>query len=251
MNPIKISAISYLNTVPFVYGIQHHMEFRDYILDFDVPSTCAEKLIHNTTDLGIVPVATIPDIPHANIITNYCIGAVNAVKTVVLASQRPLKEIRTLYLDPDSRTSVRLSRILARHYWQMDFEFLPLNGKSPDEFEDHEAAILIGDKTFGLERHFHNITDLAAEWFNFTGLPFVFACWVTNKIIPETILNDFEKALAYGLNHIEQAIAELDPGRYAGVDIHQYLTHTISYTLDEEKKKGMALFFEYSQALNR
>jgi chorismate dehydratase len=245
MNTIKISAISYLNTVPFIWGIQHYKGLSGFSLGYDVPSSCAEKLIHGDTDIGIVPVATIPYIPNAEIVTDFCIGALKAVNTVVLAAHRPLGEIDTIYLDPDSRTSARLSRILARYHWKKDFHFLPLQSHSWSMLKPNEAAVLIGDKTFGLERHFQHITDLATEWYNFTGLPFVFACWVSNKQLPEAWLSDFNKALSYGIHNIGKVVMDMDSSRYSKVDIHHYLTECISYPFDEQKKKGMALFLDY------
>ncbi|MEI6576131.1 MAG: menaquinone biosynthesis protein [Bacteroidota bacterium] len=247
MHPLKISAISYLNTVPFVYGIQNYPGFSDYEIEFDVPSSCAEKLIHNKTDVGIVPVATIPFIPDAQIITPYCIGALKAVETVVLASRKPLSDIRIVYLDTDSRTSVLLLKVLAKHHWKLNFEFLPLGKKQWAEFENHEAAVLIGDKTFGLKNHFALITDLATQWYQFINLPFVFACWVANKKLPEPVLQQFSNALSFGLKHVDEAVKSVDVSRYPGVNIHRYLTKTISYTLDEEKRQGMRLFLEMSK----
>jgi len=209
MNPIKISAISYLNTVPFVYGIQHYQGLSGYQLSFDVPSSCAEKRIHGEPDVAIVPVATIPMIPNAEIITGFCIGAEKAVKTVVLASHSPVGEVDTIYLDPDSRTSALLSRVLARYYWKRDFRFLPLEGRSLSSLNQNEAAVLIGDKTFGLENQFRHITDLATEWHQFSGLPFVFACWVSTKPLPSNWPMRFNSALIYGVRSAGAAAPDL------------------------------------------
>ena len=205
MEILKISAISYLNTVPFVFGLEQSGFLKDFSMEFDVPSSCASKLIYNQTDIGIVPVATIPFIPNSEIITDFCIGAIGPVKTVILVGNQPLEEISTVYLDPESRTSVQLVRILDREYWKTRFTFLPLQeGMITTELKAGEAAVLIGDKTFGLEKKFRFVYDLSAVWFDFTGLPFVFAVWVANKEIREPLKHQFSRALEYGINHLSR-----------------------------------------------
>src|SRR3546814_16780191 len=118
MEKVKISAVSYTNTLPFLYGLQHSPVINEVLLSLDVPSTCAHKLIHGEADLGIVPVAAVHDIPHAEIISEYCLGATGAVNSVFIYNEKPVKEIRSLSLDNKSRTSTALERNLLRHHWK-------------------------------------------------------------------------------------------------------------------------------------
>jgi len=245
MKTLRISAISYLNTIPFVYGINHSGYLTDYLLEFDVPSECAEKLIRGKTDIGIVPVAAIPQMPFAEIMTNYCIGAVGKVQTVILVANTQLENLERIYLDTDSRTSVMLTRILFRHYWKKECEFLPLTLKPKDTLAENEGMVLIGDKTFHLDQPYFLHLDLAEEWVNFTGLPFVFACWVSNVRLSAEVKESFEKSIEWGIEHRPEAILNLQTERYPGVDVSEYLLQTISYPLDEAKRSGMALFLKY------
>ncbi|MBA3902015.1 MAG: ABC transporter substrate-binding protein, partial [Bacteroidetes bacterium] len=86
MQRIRISAVSYLNTKPFLYGIQNSDALTHFNIDLktDLPSVCAEKLLANEADLGLVPVAIIPKLKEYHIISDYCIGAIGPVKTVML-----------------------------------------------------------------------------------------------------------------------------------------------------------------------
>lgn len=245
MKTLRISAISYLNTIPFIYGITHSGFLNDYLLEFDVPSQCAEKLIHGQTDIGIVPVAAIPQMPDAKIITDFCIGAVGKVQTVILIANTPLEKLTRIYLDTDSRTSAMLTRILFRHYWKKQCEFLPLTHKTEDNLAENEGMVLIGDKTFQLNQPYSLHLDLAEEWMNFTGLPFVFACWVSNVPLSAEQIILFEKSIRWGIDHRPEAILNIDQNRYPGIDVPEYLLHTISYSLDEDKRAGMALFLKY------
>ena len=119
MSKIKISAITYLNTKPFLFGLQHSSILDAVELSLDVPSVCADKLKAGTVDIGIIPVSEISSIPGANIVTDYCISCSGKVRTVVLVSMVPIEEIETIVLDYQSRTSVQLVRILARDYWKI------------------------------------------------------------------------------------------------------------------------------------
>ncbi len=120
MQKIKISSVSYINSLPFIYGIENSIFLNgNHILYKDSPANCADKLISNTIDLGLIPVAEILKIKNPQIISDYCIGAVGKVRTVLLLSQVPLSEINTILLDYESRTSVNLVKVLAEEFWKI------------------------------------------------------------------------------------------------------------------------------------
>ena len=146
MEKVNISAVSYTNTLPFLYGLQHSPLIDEISLSLDVPSTCAHKLINGYADLGIVPVAALPDIPHAQIVSNYCLGANGAVNSVFIYSEKPIESIESLRLDSQSRTSNTLARILLRHYWKNE-TVISVEGEA-------DAYVEIGDRTFG-KQHAH------------------------------------------------------------------------------------------------
>src|SRR6478752_3156531 len=98
MNKIKISAVAYTNTKPFIYGIERSELLNQIDLSLDIPSDCAFKLINSQVDIGLIPVAAIPFVPNANIVADYCIGSVGAVNSVFIFSNVPVAQIRTLRL---------------------------------------------------------------------------------------------------------------------------------------------------------
>jgi len=242
MQLLRISAVSYLNTLPFVYGIKHSGLLREAQLSLDVPSVCADKLIRGEADAGLVPVAAIPHINNARIISDFCIGADGAVQTVLLVSRRPLTQIQKIHLDLDSRTSVALAKVLAREYWNIRPDWHELN--TDIESDSIEAAVLIGDKTFNLPACYNYICDLGAEWKAFTGLPFVFACWVVNREISYEQEKELNDAFAFGLSHKEQAIdAQIDLP-ITKTRLLDYLNNSISFNLDDAKRYALKLFLE-------
>jgi chorismate dehydratase len=247
--PVKISTVSYLNSAPFVHGILEKLDPSLFTMELDIPAVCADKLLSGKVDLGLVPVAIIPKLKEHHILTEFCIGAIGAVRSVMLYSEVPLPEVKSILLDHHSRTSVQLTRVLAKEYWTIQPEWKNAEPGFEAAIGGTTAGVVIGDRTFALEGKFPFTYDLSEEWLKFTGLPFVFACWVSNKPLPETFIAAFNAALAYGLNHLEEVLWGPDPLPAPREDILHYLRHNISYVLDEEKKKGLSTFLEKCAAL--
>ena len=239
MNKIKVSAVSYTNSKPFVYGLNHSQELEDMELSLDIPSVCANKLIDNQVDIGLVPVAALLHIPGYKIISPFCIGADGAVDSVFIFSNKPIEAIRTVQLDPQSRTSNNLAKVLLKNYWKVRPDFV--------ETADADAFVLIGDRTFGKKETFPFVYDLAREWKNFTGLPFAFAVWASNKEIPEKFVRSFNKALAFGLQHKNEVIQNLP--RFEGFDYEDYLLNKIDFDLDAKKLEAINKFHELIRKL--
>ena len=151
-------------------------------------------------------------IPNAKIISDYCIAADGEVASVLLISNVPLKEIQTVIMDHESRTSVLLAKVLAHFYWEIKPHWLdeknieqqnPLLWGGQDEAS---AAVVIGDRALSLRNNYPFQYDLGDEWKKFTGLPFVFACWVANTHIDKNYLKLFKEALNYGVLRLRQAL---------------------------------------------
>lgn len=235
MNKIRVSAVSYTNTKAFDYGLQHSEVLNKIDLSFDHPSDCAQKLIDDEADIGLVPVAALLDIPTYEIISDYCIGANGAVNSVFIFSDKPINEIKTLRLDLQSRTSNNLAKVLLENYWKIH----PV-------YTDHlnsDAFVEIGDRTFGKAKKYPFVYDLAKEWKTFTGLEFVFAVWASNKPIEPNFVVEFNTALKLGIDNIPKVIAEL-PKRN-DFDLDDYLTNKIDYRLTESKRTALKLFLTY------
>ena len=244
IDKFKVTAVSYLNTKPFLYGIFQSPVQLQIELSLDIPSVCAEKLLSGEADLGLVPVAVIPSLSTPRIISDYCIGAVGKVATVCIFSNCPIDQLKRVYLDYHSRTSVELAKILLKKYWKVTPELFHKSNVVAQDIDAHSAALVIGDKSIGWANQYPYVYDLGEAWMNFTGLPFVFAAWVSNKELPAPFLQSFNQALKTGLAHIPELIYLL-PTPQAGFDLKEYYTHFISYDLDAPKKQAMEKFLEY------
>lgn len=210
-------------------------------LSLDIPSDCAIKLIEGKVDIGLIPVAAIPFVPNANIIGSYCIGSVGAVNSVFIFSNIPLENIKTVKLDPQSRTSNNLAKVLLKFHFKVEVEF------TTNQDEQTDAIVLIGDRTFGKKEDYKFAYDMGEEWMKFTGLPFVYAAWVANKEISLAFIEDFNAALKLGLAHRKQVLIELPA--VANFDLDDYFFNKLDFELTEEKRKALNLFLSYIEKL--
>jgi chorismate dehydratase len=248
MNKIKISAVSYTNTKPFIYGLQHSGMPAKIELSLDNPTDCAQKLIDDVVDIGLIPVAATLSLPQWDIVSDYCIGSVGAVNSVFVFSNCDIREADILQLDPQSRTSNNLAKVLVKNYWKADQLRFAENALDYAESTDPKTAFVqIGDRTFGKSGKYPFVYDLGAGWHTFTGLPFVFAAWIANKPIPVEFMTEFNQALKYGLDHRKELLKEL-PSR-SDFDLDDYLMHKLNFDLTEEKKKALYLFLNYVKGL--
>lgn len=244
MDKIRISAISYLNSIPFVYGLEKSSVQSQIELSLDIPSECAKKLLDNKVDIGLVPVAIIPQLKFSEIISSYCIGSNGPVETVCVFSQVPLNDIEEIQLDFHSKTSVQLVQLLSKKYWCISPKFKHSKEGFENDLTDKQAGVIIGDRAYQYRSQFKYVYDLSEEWKKYTGLPFVFACWIANKSLPEQFKQSFVEALDYGVGRLDLSLEEKGMNFPSSINQKRYLTEIISYDLDAEKKHSLARFLE-------
>jgi chorismate dehydratase len=244
---IKISAVSYTNTKPFLYGIQNTAIIDKIDLSLDIPSDCAQKLIDDKVDIGLIPVAAILDLPVWEIVSDYCIGAVGAVNSVFIFSNCDIRDVKIVQLDPESRTSNNLGRVLLKNLWKIEPQLIKNAGDYAQSTDPSTAFVQIGDRTFGKKTQFKFVYDLSEEWQKLTGLPFVFAAWVANKPISKEFTDEFNASLKFGLDHRVELLKQL-PSR-PDFDLEDYLMHKLDFDLTEDKKEALYLFLDYVKTL--
>ena len=247
VTPLRLVAVSYLNTKPLLYGLLRHAISDRMEMDLAIPSECARRLVDGEAEIGLVPVAVLPELPRYQIISDYCIGADGAVATVCIYGDVPLQRLTHIYLDHHSRTSVMLARLLLEEYWQHDIAFLDAEDGYINHINGTIGGLVIGDRTIGLAKRFRYVYDLGAAWKDHTGLPFVFAAWVTTTELEPDFTRDFNEALREGLEHLPQ-LQLLLPSPAPDFDLTEYYTHHIDYRLDAGKRKALDRFLHYIAA---
>jgi chorismate dehydratase len=211
-------------------------------LSADYPAKIAQQLIDGEVDVALVPVATIPKLKEYHIVSDFCIGAEGAVASVCLFSEVPLNEIKRIYLDYQSRTSVALLKVLVREHWKLDVELIDTTGDYQDKIKGTDAGLVIGDRALEQRHVSPYIYDLAEHWMRFTSLPFVFAAWISNKPLPAEFIQQFNNANSLGIHNIPAVVAE---NPYPLYDLTTYYTQNISYPLTPSKRQGLQRFLSY------
>jgi chorismate dehydratase len=237
---IHVSAVSYTNTKPFVYGLIHSPVAAHINLSLDIPATCADKLLNNEVHIGLVPVATLLRMPSYELLSDYCIGAIRAVNSVFIFSDKPIEKIQSIRFDAQSRTSNLLAQVLMKHLWNKTVSWVT-EGEA-------DAFIEIGDRTFGKKANYAFSYDLSECWYSLTQLPFVFAAWVSAEKLPTHFLSLFNEALAFGLQNRDVVIESLAKEKLS-IDVRAYLTQSIDYQFDAQKRLGLNTFLELARAL--
>ncbi|MEY2596550.1 MAG: hypothetical protein RI965_1822 [Bacteroidota bacterium] len=236
---IRIGAVSYLNTKPFIYGLENSPIKDEIELILDYPSNLVELLKKGEIDIGLVPVGALPSLGEYHIVSDYCIGTEEEVASVAVFSEVPMEEIEEVYLDYQSRTSVLLCKLLFEKHWKKQVKFIPAEDESYiEKIKGKTAGLIIGDRALMHRSKFPYIYDLGLGWKQMTGLPFVFAVWVSLRKLDLSFEDKFNQSLVKG-------VAEYDltsMSNFKSYDVHTYITQNLSYELDNLKKRGLEYF---------
>ncbi len=239
---IRIGAVSYLNTKPLLFGLNAYHFSYPFQLTLDYPANLVRAIQEDRIDIGLLPVAAILQLGAFQVVSKYCIGAMGEVASVCLYSNIPIEEVKTVKLDYQSRTSVLLCKLLLKEFYKQSVQFVQTtNDQELLDFNEDSASLIIGDRALRLNGKISYRYDLAAAWKEMTGLPFVFAVWVSKKNMPAEFIQAFDEAVGLGVNNLDQVVAEIG---LIDIDLETYYKKNISYTFDEQKKQGMKLYLE-------
>jgi len=250
---IRLGVVSYLNTKPLVHAFEMGEVDHDFELVYDVPSVCARKLHDQDTDVALIPAIEIARAPEPySIVEGVGIASRGPVRSVFLVLNRDPADVRTLALDTSSRSSVALSRILLQKRFGAHLEDTIDAEPDVDVMLDNaDAAVVIGDIALELDRSRYRVVDMGDAWTEWTGLPFVYACWTGRKYaIDREGCDALVRAKASGLLHVD-AIAEAYAADhpYDAVFYSAYLSQAIHYGLGDAELEGMHRYFAYANEL--
>jgi chorismate dehydratase len=244
---MRVGAVNYLNTKPLIYGLECGMMADTIELSSDFPANVAKSLLEGQIDLGLVPVAILPFMEEAHLVGSYGIAADGPVGSVAIYADCPIETIDTLLLDFQSRTSVQLAKLLLRDYWKINPTLVAATDPQyPLSIQGKTGGLVIGDRAFIQKEKSAYAYDLAEAWKQHTGLPFVFAAWVSNQPMRDAFVTAFDAANQFGLDHLE-AVLKANP--YTHYDLRHYYTRNIHYRLTPEKKAGLERFLQELKTL--
>lgn len=231
--------MDYLNTKPLIWGFENGSMKDEIELKLEYPAKIAQDLLNDKIDVGLVPVAVLPFLKEYHIISEYCIGSKDKVASVCLFSEVPIHDIKHVYLDYQSRTSVALLKLLFKKFWKISPQLLEASPGYENKVSGEVAALIIGDRALRFRKNIEYVFDLGHAWTQMTGLPFVYAAWVANKELPIAFIDAFNTATAAGFDHLGEIVKNHPLNDY---DLFQYYTENIDYNFDEKKKEALQLF---------
>lgn len=248
---ITLGAVVYLNARPLTWALDRSPE--RWQIRYDLPSACAARLQAGDIDLGLVPSIAYLQSPDYRFVPGVGIGSRGAIASVALYTRVPVSEIRQLALDTSSRTSVALVRILCRHRFKIEPEFVHHGPDLAAMTRDYGAGLLIGDPAFDADHEALGLQkiDLGVEWTAMTGKPFIYAAWTgrAGALGPEDV-RLLQEAQAEGVRDRLAIAAEYGRGDAARTArAADYLRDNVKYGLGPEEAAGLQLFLDYAADL--
>lgn len=246
----RFGAVSYLNSVPLIWGMQRGPQATRVDLSFSIPSVCAEQLEAGLIDVGLVPVAEIAR-QRLEIVPGPGITALGPVRSILLFTRVPWDQVRTLSADASSRTSVQLARVILRERFGCEPEVHRQPPALDLMLQSADAALIIGDPALRIDpaRTGYDWLDLGQEWFNLTQLPFVFAAWATRPGMDLSPLIEIANgSWRFGSEHLDQIVQQEHASRGVTAETaREYLTRYIRFPLGAPEYHGLDRFLSLAR----
>jgi chorismate dehydratase len=252
-NRPRVCAVSFLNTVPLVWGMLHGEQRGLFDVSFAVPADCADRLRDGRADIGIVPVAELLT-QKLDILPGCGIACDGPVRSILLFSKVPFPQIRTLAVDSSSRTSVLLSRLILSKKFGVEPDLIRHRPDLGAMLDRCDAALIIGDPALLIDPELlpYRWLDLGGEWTAMTGLPMVFAVWAARTDAPTHDPSPFIASLRFGQAHLDDIVRLYHEKTGISAELARvYLADHIVFDLGERERAGMSLFLKYAQELQQ
>jgi chorismate dehydratase len=249
--PVRIGAVGYLNARPLTWALDR--DPRRWRIRYDVPAVCSALLHAGEVDLGLVPSIDYLQSADYRLVPGVGIGSRGTIASVALYSRLPVEAIRQIALDTSSRTSVALVRVLCRHRFGIEPDFVPHGPDLPAMIERCDAGLLIGDPAFDADHRTLGLrkVDLGEEWTAMTGLPFIYAAWTGRPgAVTAEDVEALQAAQETGVRSADLIALEYGRGEAARTArAAAYLRDNVRYGLGSEEAAGLQLFLNYAAEL--
>lgn len=243
--------MSYLNSVPLIWGMLRGAEQSAVDLSFSVPSVCAAEIAEGVTEIGLVPVAEIAR-QGLDIMADVGIVSHGAVRSILLISRVPWPKIRSLAADLSSRTSVQLARIILRERFGVEPAITEQRPDWREMLSTSDAALVIGDPALRIDPgHLpYEHLDLGAEWTRLTGLPMVFAAWAGKPGTPDRGFRDLAlRSCQFGVARVSEILAVECSRRGVSRQLgERYFAEHIHFPLGSSEFEGLRQFWALCRA---
>jgi chorismate dehydratase len=244
---LRVSVVDFLNARPLTWGLLQEPP-AGVSISRDLPSACAEKLASGEADVGLIPSIEYQRIPGLLAVRGLGIAAASEVRSVLLVSDVSREKIRSVSLDPASRTSAALTRILLRRRYGLSPSYTEgrsSGDSSPNVLARPDARLIIGDPALKTRQDGRVVLDLAAEWRAFSGHPFVFAFWAVRAEVASAEASTLlRRSYESGRAHFTELVSsEASATGLSKAVVEDYLRHALHYELEQGDVQGLELFY--------
>ncbi|MCS7314020.1 MAG: menaquinone biosynthesis protein [Bryobacterales bacterium] len=251
---LRVCAVSYLNTVPLVWGMLHGRQRSLFELDFALPAECADRVATGRADVGIVPSAELERLD-LEVLPGAGIACRGAIRSILLLSKTEPDRVRTLAVDRSSRTSVVLARVVLAERYGARPRLTPMPPDLDAMLAEADAALIIGDAALRLdpERLPYRALDLGKEWVELTGLPMVFAVWAARReVFSPGLAEPFLDSCRFGRDHLEDIVRLEAGGRGIPESLaREYLGERVVHELGDLEYRGLEEFLGRARRLDK
>jgi chorismate dehydratase len=246
---LRVGIINFLNSRPLAWGLLKDQNQELFQPSFHSPAAIARLMASGELDVGLLPTIELPRIPGVRILPDLCVASNGPVGSVLLVSHLPLTSIRRIAVDANSRTSAALLQILLEKKHGIEAEYNETRPDLDHMLASSDAALLIGDSALAIALDRYVVLDLAQEWHEWTGLPFVFALWAVRPgLDPQSLSHHFADSYRVGLESLADLVSQgarelqLEPDK-----VRDYLTQRLSYLLREKEVLGLEKFLRLAR----
>lgn len=245
---LRVAAVSYLNARPLCEGLDREPASARLSIDYGVPSEVARRVSEDEADFALMPVAAAATLGELRMVRGCAIASSGPVRSILIVATRPIETLDEIAIDLSSRTSVVLARLVLRA--RANGREPKLVGRGPQDAISQVAggrgALLIGDPALEIEGRFPHCLDLGEAWFDWTGLPFVFAAWCGREgAISADDEGILDRAKRAGLGR-RNALADEHAARtgLSSASLRAYLHGSIRYDFGDAERRGLERFYE-------
>jgi chorismate dehydratase len=245
----RLSLIDSLEFQPLVYGLKNRLGAGNFELVYSDPLEPARHLRDGEVELGLIPSIDYARTKEVwNIVPDISISSSNSILNVQLFFKKGLKELKTVALNDQAGSAAFLLKILMQEKFMMNPEYLLMPVDLEQMLNRADAALVTGDRALDLYHQNQNRLDLNEEWFDLTGLPFVYSFWAGREftITPDD-LRILVKSFEVGKRNLENICKEHAISHDSGwAFYHDFLTKNVSYAFGEHEKAGLLEFYNYA-----
>lgn len=177
-----------------------------------------------------------------------CVAAKESFKTINLFFNKEIRDLSSIIVDMNDPTAVALLKIIMQEKYEISPKFIELNGNLNEQLNRADAALLSGNKAFEIQQSNRMFIDLGDEWYDLTGLPFVYALWSVHEMEADgSMVKKIKSMMDNNLKNMDQTLDSIFTGRNKKDKIlSEFIKSRIIYHLGLEEREALNEFFRYA-----